>query len=43
MSECSFELRPFDRLFGPTVAGWVRDDAELFWLAPSTPPPLTAP
>ena len=25
-----------------TVAGWVRDDRELFWLAPSTERPLTA-
>lgn len=26
----------------PSVAAWVRDPRELFWLAPSTPPPLTA-
>lgn len=37
----TFVLRPFDRLHAPTVAGWVRDAAELFWLAPSTEPPLT--
>lgn len=43
MSTQLLELRPFEQLFGPTVAGWVRDEAELFWLAPSTPPPLTAP
>ena len=34
-------LRAFDPLFAPTVAGWVPDD-ELLWLAPSTAPPLTA-
>lgn len=35
-------LVPFDRLMGPLVASWARDDQELFWLAPKTPPPLTA-
>lgn len=25
-----------------TVASWVRSDAELFWLAPGTSPPITA-
>ncbi|MHC4064580.1 MAG: GNAT family N-acetyltransferase [Planctomycetota bacterium] len=42
MPERPYRIRPFDPLFGPTVAGWVRDDAELFWLAPSTTSPLTA-
>ncbi|HRR87166.1 MAG TPA: GNAT family N-acetyltransferase [Phycisphaerae bacterium] len=35
-------LRDFDPSAAPVVAGWARDAAELFWLAPSTPPPLTA-
>ncbi len=35
------ELRPFRRAHAPLVAGWVRDDDELFWLAPQTMPPLT--
>ena len=38
----TFQLRPFDKLFAATVAGWGGDDAELFWLAPRTIPPLTA-
>jgi len=35
-------LAPFDPLYAPVVAGWVQDSSELFWLAPSTSPPLTA-
>jgi len=35
-------LAPFDRLMAPVVAAWARDLRELFWLAPSTPAPLTA-
>lgn len=35
-------LAPFDRLMAPVVAGWTTTPEELFWLAPSTPPPLTA-
>jgi RimJ/RimL family protein N-acetyltransferase len=35
-------LRPFDACFAATVASWVRSDAELFALTPTTPPPLTA-
>ncbi len=35
-------LIPFDNLYAPTVAGWVLDDRQLTWLAPSTKPPLTA-
>lgn len=35
-------LVPFDPLFGPTVASWVRSTEELFLLAPSTRSPLTA-
>lgn len=42
MFDESIELRNFDPLYGPTVASWVRDDAELFRLAPSTRWPLTA-
>lgn len=41
MTDEPLQLHPFDALFAPTVAGWV-PDAELFRLAPSTPPPLTA-
>ncbi len=35
-------LVPFDNLYAPTIAGWVRNDRQLAWLAPSTKPPLTA-
>ena len=35
-------LRPFDKLFGPLVAGWVQGEDALFRLAPGTAPPLTA-
>lgn len=35
-------LTAFDKLMAPVVAGWARDGQELFWLAPSTSPPLTA-
>lgn len=35
-------LQAFDRLYAPRICGWVTDDAELFWLAPKTFPPLTA-
>lgn len=37
-----FYLRPFDKLMAPLVASWCRNPQELFWLAPKTPPPLTA-
>lgn len=35
-------LAAFDRLMAPLVAGWAREGRDLFWLAPSTPAPLTA-
>lgn len=35
-------LCDFDAMAAPLVATWTQDDHELFWLAPSTPPPLTA-
>jgi ribosomal protein S18 acetylase RimI-like enzyme len=38
----SYFLCDFDPLSAPLVATWARDPSELFWLAPSTPPPLTA-
>ncbi len=38
-----FTLVSFDRETAPLVASWVRDAHELFWLAPKTPAPLTAP
>ena len=34
-------IRRFEARFAPVVASWVRDDAELFQLTPTTPPPLT--
>jgi len=34
-------LRPFERIHAPLIASWVRDDDELFWLAPQTLPPVT--
>lgn len=36
------ELLHFRPHHAPLVAAWVRDDEELFWLAPQTPPPATA-
>jgi RimJ/RimL family protein N-acetyltransferase len=42
MSASAVKLHPFDPVFGPTVASWADDQEELFWLAPSTPAPLTA-
>jgi ribosomal protein S18 acetylase RimI-like enzyme len=41
MDKQPLELRRFDSLFAPPVAGWVAD-GELLWLAPGTTPPLTA-
>lgn len=38
----AYFLAPFDKLMAPLVASWARDEHELFWLAPKTPPPLTA-
>ena len=37
-----FALVTFDRDAAPLVSSWVQDAHELFWLAPKTPPPLTA-
>ncbi|MCH8881016.1 MAG: GNAT family N-acetyltransferase [Planctomycetes bacterium] len=37
-----FELRPFNADQAAEVAGWVETPADLFILAPATPPPLTA-
>lgn len=34
-------LTPFDLLYAPSVASWVRSDRELSWVAPGTPPPLS--
>ena len=39
---CDFELRPFRSDRAAEVAGWVETPADLFILAPATPPPLTA-
>ena len=41
-SELVFHLSPFVSDFAPLVASWVRSAQELTWLAPGTPPPLTA-
>ena len=35
-------LTSFDLLYAPLVSSWIRSDQELEWLAPGTPPPLTA-
>jgi len=35
-------LSAFDESLASLVVGWVVDASELFWLAPKTPPPLTA-
>ncbi len=35
-------LSPFAAPFAPLVAAWIRSPQELTWLAPGTPPPLTA-
>lgn len=35
-------LAPFDAEWAATIASWVRSPGEAFWLAPRTPPPLTA-
>ena len=37
-----FELRPFSDDRAEEVAGWTQTAADLFILAPATPPPLTA-
>jgi RimJ/RimL family protein N-acetyltransferase len=34
-------LAPFDTRHADLIASWVRDDRELYWLAPRTPAPLT--
>lgn len=35
-------LTGFDSRFAESIVRWVRNDLELLWLAPGTPPPLTA-
>jgi RimJ/RimL family protein N-acetyltransferase len=35
-------LIPFDPVWADLVVTWVRDADEAYWLAPKTPPPLTA-
>lgn len=35
-------LSPFIDTCAANVASWISDDRELLWLAPGTPPPLTA-
>lgn len=34
-------LTGFDPRYAEAIVGWVRDERELLWLAPGTPPPLT--
>ncbi|GJM25970.1 MAG: hypothetical protein DHS20C16_23850 [Phycisphaerae bacterium] len=41
-SESNGELRPFDPLYAPVVAAWIRSPLQLRWLAPRTQFPLTA-
>lgn len=36
------QLRPFLLRWSQLVASWVRDEREACWLAPQTPPPITA-
>jgi RimJ/RimL family protein N-acetyltransferase len=36
-----YYLREFSPPAAPVIATWARDAGELFWLAPSTPPPLS--
>ncbi|MGD8450289.1 MAG: GNAT family N-acetyltransferase [Phycisphaerae bacterium] len=38
----TLRLLPFDAQYADLVASWVVDDAEALWLAPKTPPPITA-
>ena len=35
-------LTGFDTRYADAIVGWVQSDLELLWLAPGTPPPLTA-
>ena len=37
-----YYLSAFDKGMASLVASWTRDEGELLWLAPKTPPPLTA-
>jgi RimJ/RimL family protein N-acetyltransferase len=41
VQQTCYQLMPFDRGQAMRVASWIRDDAEMFWLAPGTPPPIT--
>jgi RimJ/RimL family protein N-acetyltransferase len=40
-TQATYQLKPFHRLYAGLVAGWVRNDDELFWLAPHTPPAIS--
>lgn len=35
-------LAPFERCYAPLVAGWTGVPIDAYWLAPRTPPPITA-
>ncbi len=35
-------LSPFSSSYAPLVASWIHTSQELIWLAPGTPPPVTA-
>jgi len=37
-----WQLAPFQSWHAPTITRWVQTQQQLQWLAPSTPPPLTA-
>ena len=36
-----YSLSIYNSVMAPLIVSWVRDDHELFWLAPKTEPPLT--
>lgn len=38
----SLRLQPFQPSLAGTIASWVRDEQEAYWLAPRTKPPITA-
>jgi len=41
-SSAVLRLEPFRPECAPRVASWVRDEQEAYWIAPRTPPPITA-
>lgn len=41
VKQSTLALTPFEPALAEQVVGWVRDEDELFWLAPKTVPPLS--